>query len=695
MTRYALAIDIGGTFTDAVLLNSDGRVWTDKTLTTHNNLLEGFFRAADLVLSGAQIELKRIDDVVTHATTVVTNVLIERKGPRSGLVTTEGFQDVLYIRDEHRYDMFDPQIEYPEPLITRDFTWGVKERTYADGQIGQTVDAGAVRKLAEELIAKNVSSVAVCLLNSYCNAGNEQIVRRILNDAAPGIYVSLSSDVAPQMREYLRTSTTALNAYAVPVSRPYLDALIEKMKRGGRDQEPLIMLSNGGVVGARVAGNYPVRMIESGPAAGALVAGHIAKKYGIENLISFDMGGTTAKACLIQEGKPLISGEFEVDRRYRFKAGSGMPVTVPSIDMIEIGAGGGSIARVNELGLLKVGPDSAGSDPGPACYGRGGQSPCVTDADVVLGVLDADNFLGGDMQLDMQAATEAMQALAESLGVSTQGAAYGIFSVVGESMAAAARTHATERGVNYRGLPLLAFGGAGPVHACYVAEQLDSSEVIYPPMASVLSAFGTLVTPARLDLARGGLCRLDDISWDSSPNSVTSLIASMIDEGQRALMEAGIEKESIVYLFSADMRYFGQQTEVTVNFDANPCTDRDATDIRARFDRAYETLYGVRLDEMDVEVVSWRITAHGGETGREAKVTRAQTPCEPKLRRDVYFEHGTIEVPVYDRSALSLGQIVEGPLIVEERETTVFILPGWQMTMDADGSLIATRRGGT
>jgi N-methylhydantoinase A len=691
MTKYALAVDIGGTFTDAVLLNSDGRVWTDKTLTTHKNLLDGFFQATDLVLGKAQIELSQIDDVVTHATTVVTNVLIERKGPQAGLITTAGFRDVLYIRDEHRYDMFDPQIEYPEPLITRNFTWGISERTYADGEVGVEVNTDDVKKLADELRAKGVASVAVCLLNSYCNSTNEQIIQRVLNEAAPEIFVSLSSDVAPQMREYLRTSTTALNAYAVPISRPYLDALIEKMKQRGRRQEPLIMLSNGGVVGARVAGNYPVRMIESGPAAGALVAGHIAKKYGIENLISFDMGGTTAKACLIQSGKPLISGEFEVDRRYRFKPGSGMPITVPSIDMIEIGAGGGSIARVNELGLLKVGPDSAGSDPGPACYGRGGQNPCVTDADVVLGILDAENFLGGDMQLDMNAATQAMDRLAKDLNVSTEDAAYGIFSVVGESMAAAARAHATERGVNYRGLPLLAFGGAGPVHACYVAEQLDSSRVIYPPMASVLSAFGTLVTPARLDLARGGLCKLGDIAWDSSANSVANLISNMVEEGQQALMEAGIAKASINYMFSADMRYVGQQTEVTVGFDADPCGARDTVAIRTSFDHAYETLYGVRLDEMDVEIVSWRVTAHGGETGREAKIALTDKPSKPKVHRHVYLEQSAISVPVYDRLALSLGQTIDGPVIVEERETTVFILPGWQMTMDADGSLIANK----
>ncbi|MCY4562979.1 MAG: hydantoinase/oxoprolinase family protein, partial [Gammaproteobacteria bacterium] len=455
-------------------------------------------------------------------------------------------------------------------------------------------------------------------------------------------------------------------------------------------REPLIMLSNGGVVGARVAGNHPVRMIESGPAAGALVAGHIARKYGIENLISFDMGGTTAKACLIQDGNPLVSGEFEVDRRYRFKPGSGMPVTVPSIDMIEIGAGGGSIARVDELGLLKVGPDSAGSDPGPACYGAGGSAACVTDADLVLGILDADNFLGGDMRLDAAAAGRAIEDLAAGLRVAPRGSAYGIFSVVGESMAAAARAHATERGVNYRGLPLLAFGGAGPVHACYVAERLESRRVIYPPMASVLSAFGTLVTPTRLDLARGGLCRLDEIEWDS----VDDLIQGMLAEGRHALLEAGIEAGCIGYRFAADVRYAGQQTEVTVAFDGNPGEVRDSNDLRARFDAAYEALYGVRLDDMDVEVVNWRVTAHGGETGREAHFEPAGTPQEAKGERPVYLAGEEIAVPVFDRSSLAAAQAIEGPVIVEERETTVFVLPGWRLRVDADGSLIAERQTG-
>ena len=375
MSRFALAIDIGGTFTDAVLSCDDGRSWSDKTLTTPRDLLQGFFRAADLVLARGGVALKDLNDVVTHATTVVTNAVIERKGAPTALIVTRGFRDVLYIRDEHRYDMFDPQIEYSEPLVTRELTFGVEERTYADGSVGTPVNEAQVRAVARQLRDGGVSAVAICLLNSYLNPHNERRVQQLLAEEAPDLFISVSSEVAPQMREYLRASTAAINAYALPISGPYLEALAERLTQQGCGLEPLIMLSNGGVVGARVAGTYPVRMIESGPAAGALAAGRIAKLHGIENLISFDMGGTTAKACLIQHGEPLVTGEFEVDRRYRFKPGSGMPITVPSIDMMEIGAGGGSIARVDELGLLKVGPESAGADPGPACYGRGGSTP--------------------------------------------------------------------------------------------------------------------------------------------------------------------------------------------------------------------------------------------------------------------------------------------------------------------------------
>lgn len=687
---HALAIDIGGTFTDVVLLRSDGARWTDKTLTTHHDLLEGLFRAADSVLETAELTYSQIDDIFAHATTVITNMLIERKGKPTGLIVTEGFKDVLYIRDEHRYDMFDPQIELSEPLIGMDHTWGIEERTFADRTIGKDIDPGDVTALADELKAKGIVSLAVCFLNSYSNPANEQKFRDLLLAEMPDLIVSLSSDVAPQMREYLRASTTALNAYAAPTALPYLQSLVAKLADKGRTGEPLIMLSNGGVVGANVAGRYPVRMIESGPAAGALVASHYAKQYGFEGLMSFDMGGTTAKACLIQDGAPLVTGEFEVDRQYRFKPGSGMPITVPSIDMIEIGAGGGSIARVDELGLLKVGPDSAGSQPGPACYGRGGEHACVTDADLVLGILDAENFLGGDMALDLAASRAAVGRLGDKLGLTIEETASGIFGVVGESMAAAARAHATDRGVNYRGLPVLAFGGAGPVHACYVAQQLESTKILYPPMASVLSAYGTLVTPTRLDLARSNLCVLDAVEAEA----IDMLIGSMMTEGTQALGEAGIAESEILAEFSADMRYQGQQSEVTVLLPEDPRQGFDAADIAVRFEESYESLYGVKLSDMAIELVNWRVSVSAGDQGREAKTVLAEMPGAPKGSRTVHLKSGALDVPVYARESIALGQAIDGPVLVEERETTIFILPDWTVEAAADGCLIANRTSG-
>lgn len=688
MMMYALAIDIGGTFTDAVLIRDDGQRWTDKTLTTHHDLLEGFFRAAESVMGNAAITLADINDVIVHATTVVTNVLIERKGPPTGLILTEGFSDTLYIRDEHRYDMFDPLIEFAPPLIPRERTWTVSERSYSDGLVGRKVQREAVHVLAQQLRDAGIESVGVCLLNSYVNPDNELKVREYLHEVAPEIHVTLSSDIAPQMREYERTSTTAVNAYSVPITRPYLEALIKKLNVGGATHEPFIMLSNGGVLGARTAGKFPVRMIESGPAAGALVAAHIARRNRIDSLISFDMGGTTAKACMIQDGEPLVVGSFEVDRKYLFKPGSGMPVSVPSVDMIEIGAGGGSIARIDELGLLKVGPDSAGSNPGPACYGRGGTHVCVTDADLLLGILDAENFLGGDMKLEIENSRAQMLELAVDLNVSVEQAAWGVFSIVGESMAAAVRAHATDRGVNYRGLPMLAFGGAGPVHACYVAERVESSKVIYPPMASVLSAFGTLVSPVRLDMVRGNLGALHKLDWDA----VEAVVNDMHEEGLDAMHEAGVAADKISFSYAADMRYLGQQNEITVHLDEDPRRARDSVKLRMGFETAYMALYGVSLDDMDVEMVSWRLTAQGGTSERIVTTSFADVAAEPIGYRKVYIESDFQDVPIYRRHMLSADQKIAGPVIVEERETTAFILPGWDLAVDSDGSLVATNR---
>ncbi|MEO9875071.1 MAG: hydantoinase/oxoprolinase family protein [Anderseniella sp.] len=690
MTHYALAIDIGGTFTDAVLLGSDGRSFVDKTLTTHDNLLDGFFTGVDLVLGKAGVGSGDIDDVVVHATTVVTNALIERKGPPTALILTKGFRDILYIRDEHRYDMYDPQIEFADPLIPSDRTFTADERTYADGSVGKKVDEDEIRKIAEQCRDAGIVSVAVSLLNSYRNGTNEETIRDVFTAVAPDLYVSLSSEVAPQMREYPRTSTVAINAYAVPITRPYLGALIEELGQRGFAQHPLIMLSNGGVLGADRAGGMPVRMIESGPAAGALVACYFSRIFDIPDLISFDMGGTTAKACLIQQGEPLITGTFEVDRSYRFKPGSGMPITVPSIDMIEIGAGGGSIASVNDLGLLKVGPQSAGSMPGPVCYGRGGTQACVTDADVALGIIDASNFLGGDMKLDRDGAVQALARLGDELGLSPEQAAWGVFEVVCEQMAAATRTHATDRGIDYRGLPMLAFGGAGPVHACMVADLIDSTKVIYPPMASVLSAFGTLVTPVQIDLIRSMVANLDNLDWQMAGD----LLDSMIAEGSKALAESGINEAEYRFGFAIELRYVGQQTEVHIDLPDDPRNRQDEAGIRAQFEAEYERQYGLKLDGMAVEVVNWLVTASGPQPDRGSSVVPSSDGSIKPGERTAYLAGKSHTVPVYQRNQITASDQIPGPVIIEERETTIFILENWTVSLHETGSLVAEKQGG-
>jgi N-methylhydantoinase A len=684
---HSLAVDIGGTFTDVVLRHASGRLTVDKTLTTPHDLIEGFFTGVHAVLRSAGLTPREVDGVVVHATTVVTNALIERKGPPTALLVTQGFRDILHIRNEHRYEMYDPQIEFPEPLVPTDLTFGVAERTRANGTVLTAPDMEQVDAVIAQLKAKNVRSVAICFLNSFANPGHERIVAKRIGELLPDLFVTASSDVAPQIREFPRASTAAVNAYTMPISEPYLRRLSERLAREGFPNSPLIMLSSGGVVGAETAGRNPVRMIESGPAAGALAACHYCDVLGIDRLMSFDMGGTTAKACLIENREPLITGLFEVDRRYRFKEGSGLPVTIPSIDMIEIGAGGGSIAHADALGLLKVGPESAGSAPGPACYGRGGTQPTVTDADLVLGLLDADNFLGGDMKLDRAAADRAIATLAQALDLSPQRAARGIFRVVTEAMAAAARAHATDRGVDYRGMPLFAFGGAGPVHACEVASLLQSSSVIVPPQPSVLSAFGTLVTSLRLDLVRSDLVRVHDLDWDR----VDRILGELVREASAALVEAGCSERSINLIFGADLRYFGQQSELTVAFDADPRSHRKASRIVNRFEESYGKLYGVNPSHVPIELVTWRVTARGPIIPFSRVSTLPDTPGRPKTSRPVHAWADGERAPVYDRKSLAAGQIIAGPAIIEERETTTAIPPGWSATIDQVGCIIARK----
>jgi N-methylhydantoinase A len=688
---YSLAVDIGGTFTDAVLRGSDGSLFVDKTLTTHHDLLEGFFRSVDLTLAKAGISADAVDGVVVHATTVVTNALIERKGQPTALITTKGFRDVLPIRNEHRYEMYDPQIEFAAPLIPRELTFEVDERMLADGEVLRPVDAAEIEALIPLLRAAGVTSIAVCLINAFRNGANEQAVAQVLREQAPDIYLSLSSVIAPQIREYPRASTTAINAYTTPITEPYLRGLASGLADARMPNRPLIMLSSGGVIGAEIAGRNPVRMIESGPAAGALAAAFYAERLGLDRLLSFDMGGTTAKACLIEGRKPLVTGSFEVDRKYRFCEGSGMPLTIPSIDMIEIGAGGGSIAYVDDLGLLKVGPQSAGSEPGPACYGRGGAQPTVTDADLVLGLLDAANFLGGDMPLDKPAAEAVIDRLAASLGASRAQAAAGIYRVVAEAMAGAARAHATDRGVDHRGLPLLAFGGAGPVHACAVGELLQSVAVIFPPQASVLSAFGALVTPVRLDLVRSALSPLEQLSWDE----VRRLIAEMTLEATAALAEAGAAPDQMRLSVGADLRYFGQQNEVTVTFAEDPSLTQNGGAVRRTFESAYFAQYGVNPSHVPIEVVSWRLTAQGPEELGQETLVASGPPGAPKRALETPLWANAGPAQVYARASLTRGQSLSGPAVIEERETTIVLPPGWRAVVDDIGCITATRATGT
>jgi N-methylhydantoinase A len=684
---YSLAVDIGGTFTDIVLRHAGGALAVDKTLTTHHDLLEGFFHGVHSVLAKAGIGADDVGGVVVHATTIVTNALIERKGFPTALLVTKGFRDVLAIRNEHRYDMYDPQIEFPEPLAPHALTFEIAERVLADGTVLKAPDPAEIDALAATIRASGARALAICFLNSFANPANEATVAKALTAALPGFFICASSDVAPQIREYQRASTTTVNAYAMPISQPYLRALSDRLKTEGFANTPLIMLSSGGVVGAETAGRNPVRMIESGPAAGALAACHYAEILGIDRLMSFDMGGTTAKACLIENRTPLVTGLFEVDRRYRFKEGSGLPVIVPSIDLIEIGAGGGSIAHVDDLGLLKVGPESAGSAPGPAAYGRGGKNATVTDADLALGLIDAENFLGGDMPLDRAATDAAMARLADQLKITPVQAARGIYRIVTEAMASAARTHATDRGVDYRGLPLFAFGGAGPLHACAVAELLQSASVIVPPQSSVLSAFGTLVTPVRLDLVRSDLTQLGSLDWAR----VDRILGELEAEGVAALGEAGCLPTDVTLLIGADMRYAGQQHEVTVNFDADPRKARDPKALAALFEAAYRTLYGVNPSHVPIEIVTWRVTARGPLTDFHSAAKPAGSEGGAKAHRPVHAWADDQRVAVYDRSALAVGQLIAGPAIIEERETTTAIPPGWHATIDRLGCIVAEK----
>lgn len=688
---WRLAVDIGGTFTDVVLLDrSSGRVVVDKTLTTPSAPLEGVRTGVRQLLAKAGVTPGDIVAPIVHATTLITNALIEGKVGRAGLVTTSGFGDTLLIRDEHRYDMYDLQIEFPAPPVSRERIVEIDERTTSKGVVAEVPSESDLRRIADELRAQKVESVGVCLINSYANPSNERVIADYLRKEL-GVPVCISAEVSPQIREYPRMITTACNAATMPVIGPYLDELTKWLASEGFGGSVLMMLSNGGVVSTDDAARTPIRLVESGPAAGALAGSWFARRLGEDRLMCFDMGGTTAKSCLIVDGEPELTNTFEVARIYRFKKGSGFPVSVPSVDLVEIGAGGGSQAWVDDLGLLKVGPESTGAMPGPACYGRGGTHAAVTDSDLLLGMLDAKFFLGGDMPLDLSASEAALGRIAAQLGLPTSDTAAGVHEMVNQNMAASSRMHAVELGADLRGVTLLAFGGAGPVHACGVAELLEAPRVIFPVNASVLSAMGTLVSPVRIDLARSMVRPIDGIDIAERD----ALLGELREEGRRVLIAAGADPASVTYRYGIDARYIGQGNEITIWMGEGDSWPGTADDVVQAFESDYRRIYGLTIPDVGVEAVTWRLSAYAKADEFEPSLEAlSTTPGAPHGTRPVRFSRqgGVIETPVYRRGDIGVGQVIDGPVIVEERETTAVIRPGWTVTVGREGSLIADRK---
>ena len=689
---WRLAVDIGGTFTDVVLFDGiSGQVVVDKTLTTPSAPLDGVRTGVNQLLAKAGVRPTDITAPIVHATTLITNALIEGKIGRAGIVTTTGFGDTLLIRNEHRYDMYDLQIEFPAPPVPRERIIELSERTTPQGVVRLSPSEADLKIVADQLRAARVEAVGVCLINSYANPANERVVAEYLRREL-GVPVCMSSEISPQIREYPRMITTACNAATMPVIGPYLDELQKWLASEGFGGEVLMMLSNGGVVAADDAARAPIRLVESGPAAGALAGSWFARRMGEDRLLCFDMGGTTAKSCLIVNGEPELTNTFEVARIYRFKKGSGFPVSAPSVDLVEIGAGGGSLARIDELGLLKVGPESAGAVPGPASYGRGGTKPAVTDADLTLGYLDPAFFLGGDMTLDSRACDAAIQSVATPLGLSAADTAAGIHELVNENMAAASRMHAVEQGADLRGITVLAFGGAGPLHACGVAELLESSRVVFPINASVLSAFGTLVTPVRIDLARSMVRPMANFDHPGADlDERDHLLTELRDEGRRVLSAAGVSSKNIRFRYGVDARYLGQGNEITIwvgEGDSWPATYAKVVEL---FEADYRRIYGLTIPDVGIEAVTWRLSAFADASPVEPKTVVPTREAAPHHTRPVRFSRGTdpIDTPVYRRVELALGQRIVGPAIVEERETTAVIRPHWTAHVTADGSLVA------
>lgn len=695
---WRIGADIGGTFTDVALENAAGVLYSAKHLTTHDAPERAVLTGIHDACAQAGIALSDIGQII-HGTTLATNAIIERRGAETLFVTTEGFRDVLEMGSESRFDQYDLNIVKPSPLVSRARRVTVTERLDVNGHALVDLDERSIAAVLERIERDGIESVAVGLLHSYANPAHEWQVRDAIRQRWPDLYVSLSSDVSPEMREYQRFSTTVANAYVQPIVAAYLEQLSATLDREGFAGALMVMLSNGGLATLETAIRFPVRLVESGPAGGAIYAGAIAQQTGAaaHSAVSFDMGGTTAKICLIDEGRPQPAREFEVDRAYRFKRGSGLPLRIPVVEMVEIGAGGGSLCGVNALGMITVGPRSAGSDPGPACYGQGGTGATVTDGNVVLGRIDPDGFAGGTITLDAAAATAALENdVGTPIDLDAATAAVGVAEMVDENMANAAREHAVEHGKDFEGRTLIAFGGCAPLHAARVADKLGIDTIIVPRGAGVGSAIGFLRAPVAFEVARSLYQQLETLDADA----VAALLTGMQKEAA-AFVEnaAGQPPERIAN--AAYMRYRGQSHEIMVPLpDALP-TARTLTDwsaaVEAAYSTAYEQQYGPPISGIPLEFVAWTVRAERqmekGPTDESAPAPAATTTASAIHREIIDPASGKAETAlIVEREALGLDQTIQGPAVVTEDQTSTIVPAGYSVVADTYGSLVLQRR---
>lgn len=694
MRSHSLGIDIGGTFTDIVVYDhGSGCQYSRKVLTTHDDPPRAVMEGVQRILESHPVDASVIERVV-HATTLFTNALIERKGALTGLLTTEGFRDTLEIARELRYELYDLQIDNPPPIVPRHLRMEVRERMGADGQVVVALDEEGLLDRAQKLVDAGVTSVAIVFLHSYANPANELAAARIVQERFPQLFVTTSHEVVRQIREYERASTAVINAFVKPLAHRYLEDLTVRMAGLRIPATLLLMLSNGGLTHVAEARRSPVQMLESGPAAGALSAAHFGRTDSGGNLLAFDMGGTTAKLCLVDGGEPLVAYGFEAARQKRFTEGSGLPVRISTIELIEIGAGGGSIARVDELGLLKVGPESAGSEPGPACYGLGGTEPTVTDADLVLGYLNPDYFAGGTMTVDLKKAGAAIGRVANKLDMPLAKVAWGIHDVVNESMASAARVHIAERGRDPKHYAMLSTGGAGPVHAFYVARKVGVKTLICPPSAGVASALGLLVAPASVDRVATLGMRLDRGDWKRLEQEFARLEA----EARRVVSDTGFPLEQASVQRFADGRFLGQGFDLTVQLPAGPYDEGDPDAMRAKLQQAFEGVSREKFSrippDVPIEFINIRVAVRVPVPGSGLQFHTQSTRSGEALKgyRNAFFpEQGNyVRTAIYSRARLRPGDSFTGPAVIEDDGSTFVVGPGAHVRVAPSHNVIVT-----